>query len=53
MNTLFTVPGIQWGYVQWFAVVLLFVAMLLDVVDYYKAKKENRKRYGFLQLQSA
>ena len=44
--------GVQWDNIQWIGVLLLFVALMLDAVDYYQAKEENRERHGFFELQT-
>ena len=53
MNTLLLMTWeVQWSDVQWIGVLLLFAALMLDAVDYYKVEEEQRERHGFFELQT-
>lgn len=51
MNALLLMTwGVQWSDVQWIGVLLLFAALMLDAVDYYKAEEEQRERQSCLYI---
>ena len=41
-----------WFDMQWIAVILVFIASVLDVIDYDRVKSRGEKRSGFLNLEN-